>query len=93
MKVASTITVGVLGVDLGIENITVDSDRQIFEQTRQHYNRQRSALQKAGTKSAKRKLKKVAGKERRFKKDTNHVIPKNIVLNAKGTTRAIAIRI
>ncbi|MGC2426953.1 MAG: transposase [Nitrososphaeraceae archaeon] len=69
--------VGALGVDLGIKNIAVDSDRQIFEskkveKARQHYNKQRSVLQKVGTKSAKRKLKKISGKERRFKKDTNH---------------------
>jgi IS605 OrfB family transposase len=88
--------VGALGVDLGIENIAVDSDRQIFEskkveKARQHYNKQRSVLQKVGTKSAKRKLKKISGKERRFKKDTNHVISKAIVSKAKGTTRAIGM--
>ena len=60
---------------MGIENIAVDSDRQIFEskkveKARQHYNKQRSVLQKVGTRSAKRKLKKISGKERRFKKDT-----------------------
>jgi putative transposase len=81
---------------LGIENIAVDSDRQIFEskkveKARQHYNKQRSILQKIGTKSAKRKLKKIFGKERRFKKDTNHVISKAIVSKAKGTTRAIGM--
>jgi putative transposase len=88
--------VGALGVDLGIENIAVDSDRQIFEskkveQVRKHYNKQRSVLQKIGTKSAKRKLKKISGRERRFKKDTNHVISKAIVCKAKGTTRAIGM--
>jgi IS605 OrfB family transposase len=88
--------VGVLGVDLGIVNLAVDSDRQIFEskkieQTRQHYNKRRSGLQKVGTRSAKRKLKKLSGKERRFKKDTNHIISKKIVSKSKGTTRAIAI--
>jgi putative transposase len=88
--------VGPLGVDLGIENIAVDSDRQIFEskkveKARQHYNKQRSVLQKVGTKSAKRKLKKLSGRERRFKKDTNHVISKAIVCKAKGTARMIGM--
>ncbi len=88
--------VGVLGVDLGIENITVDSDREIFESkkvedTRQRYSRLRSNLQHVGTKSAKRKLKRLSGKERRFKKDTNHVISKHIISKAKGTTRTIGI--
>jgi putative transposase len=88
--------VGTLGIDLGIENIVVDSDRQIFEsskveQSRKKYSRLRSSLQRTGTKSAKRKLKKISGRERRFKKDTNHVISKTIVSKAKGTTRAIGI--
>jgi putative transposase len=88
--------VGVLGIDLGIVNLAVDSDRQIFEsskveKTRKHYNERRSGLQKIGTRSAKRKLKKLSGKERRFKKDTNHIISKKIVSKAKGTARAIGI--
>jgi putative transposase len=88
--------VGALGVDLGIENIAVDSDRQVFEskkveKVRKRYSGLRKELQKVGTKSAKRKLKKLSGRERRFKKDTNHVISKAIVSKAKGTTRAIAL--
>ena len=51
----------------------------------------RSSLQHVGTKSAKRKLKRLSGKERRFKKDTNHVISKHIISKAKGTTRTIGI--
>jgi putative transposase len=62
-----------LGVDLGIENIAVDSDGQIFdskqvEQKRQYYNKRRATLQKVGTKSAKRRLKKNSGKERFLRK-------------------------
>ncbi len=87
---------GILGIDLGIENIATDSDRRIFsgkkvEHVRKKYNRLRSSLQKRGTRSAKRKLKKVSGRERRFKRDVNHVISKAIISIAKGTTRAIAI--
>jgi putative transposase len=49
-------------------------------------------LQHVGTKSAKRKLRKLSDKERRFfKKDVNHVISKNIVEKAKGTTRGIGL--
>jgi IS605 OrfB family transposase len=88
--------VGALGVDLGIENIAVDSDRQVFEskkveKSRKRYSELRKELQKVGTKSAKRKLKKLSGKERRFKKDANHVISKDIVSKAKGTARAIGM--
>jgi IS605 OrfB family transposase len=43
----------------------------------------RKALQKKGTKSAKRHLKKLSGQERRFKADVNHVISKRIVNDMK----------
>jgi len=81
---------------MGIENVATDSDNQIFEgskveQIRKRYARLRSRLQHVGTKSAKRKLRKLTGKERRFKKDVNHVISKNIVEKAKGTTRGIGL--
>jgi putative transposase len=71
--------IGTRGIDLGIENIVVDSDKEILESKqvediRRKYSRLRSDLQHMGTRSAKRKLKKLSGKERRFKKDTNHVI-------------------
>ena len=87
--------VGVLGIDLGIENIAVDS-REIFESkkaenTRQRYLRLRKILQQIGTRSAKRKLRKISGKERRFKKDTNHFLSKYIISKAKGTIRTIGI--
>jgi putative transposase len=85
-----------LGVDLGIENIATDSDNQVFkgdkiELIRRRYNRLRTSLQRRGTSSAKRKLKKMSGREKRFKRDVNHQISKTIVSKAKGTTRAIAI--
>lgn len=88
--------VGPLGVDLGIENIAVDSDREVFESdkvenTRKRYSRLRSSLQHKGTRSAKRKLKRLSDKERRFKKDMNHVISKHIVSKAKDTTSSIGI--
>jgi IS605 OrfB family transposase len=88
--------VGTLGVDLGIENIATDSDGQVFsgekvEKVRKRYNKLRAGLQQAGTRSAKRHLKKISGREKRFKRNTNHVISKAIVSKAKGTTRAIAL--
>jgi putative transposase len=82
---------------MGIENVATDSDNQIFEgskveQIRKRYACLRSRLQHLGTKSAKRKLGKLSDKERRFfKKDVNHVISKNIVEKAKGTTRGIGL--
>ncbi len=87
---------GTLGVDLGIINLATDSEGETFSgraveknRKRQHALRQR--LQKRGTKSAKRHLKKLSGREARFKKNTNHVIAKRIVLKAKATGQGIAI--
>jgi putative transposase len=47
---------GVLGIDLGVENIAVDSDKQIFdskkiEHIRRKYSRLRADLQHVGTRS------------------------------------------
>jgi IS605 OrfB family transposase len=85
-----------LGVDLGIVNLATDSTGETFngeqvEKTRQRMLNLRTALQKKGTKSAKRHLKKLSGKEARFRKNTNHVISKRIVHKAKTTKQAIAL--
>jgi putative transposase len=85
-----------LGIDLGIVNLATDSDGEIqsgdqIEQRRQWYANRRAALQKAGTKSAKRRLKSLSGRQRRFQADTNHVISKRLVAKAKDTKRAIAL--
>lgn len=87
---------GVLGVDLGIEKIATTSDGTVFsgkkcDAVRTKMTKIKKALQKKGSKSAKRHLKKLSGRERRFKKDTNHVISKQIVSIATGTNRAIAL--
>jgi IS605 OrfB family transposase len=87
---------GTLGVDLGIVNLATDSEGETFsgdavEKNRQRMNALRQRLQKRGTKSAKRHLKKLSGKEARFKKNTNHVISKRIVQKAKNRRQGIAI--
>ncbi len=48
-------------------------------------------MQSVGTKSAKRHLKKLSGRERRFKRDVNHCISKALVGYAKGASSAIAL--
>jgi putative transposase len=87
---------GWLGVDLGIRNLAVDSDGEahsgaVVEATRQRHQRLRNILQPVGTKSAKRHLKKLAGREARFRSIENHRISKRIVAKAKGTGRGIAV--
>ncbi|MEN6513689.1 transposase [Methanoculleus sp.] len=85
-----------LGVDLGVVKIATTSDGATFssdatEKVRKRYGRLKGVLQKVGTKSAKRKLQKISGRERRFKTDTNHVISKQIVCAAEGTKQGIAL--
>lgn len=75
---------GILGIDRGIINIAVCSDNTFYnsklvKNTRAHYAYLRQQLQSKGTRSAKRKLRKLSGRERRFVTDVNHCIAKQIV--------------
>lgn len=85
-----------LGIDLGIKNIAVTSDNAVFsgaelEAKRQWFADRKTTLQKVGTLSAKRRLRKLKGKQSRFQKKTNHEIAKKIVETAKDTGRGIAL--
>jgi putative transposase len=86
----------VLGIDLGVTNIVTDSDGTIYpnrtvNHVRYRHRRLRMKLQKKGTLPAKRRLRKLAGQERRFARDVNHTISKRLVEQAERTKRAIAI--
>ncbi|WP_217230275.1 RNA-guided endonuclease InsQ/TnpB family protein [Streptomyces anulatus] len=88
--------VGFVGVDLGIVNIAATSDGERYSGRRINRKREndravRSKLQKRGSKSAKRRAKKYAGKEARRNKDINHKISKRIVAEAERTGRGIAL--
>jgi IS605 OrfB family transposase len=85
-----------IGVDLGIAHIATDSDGNAYsgkpvDDARRKHNFQRKRLGKRNTKGAKKKLKRVAGKEARFRKEMNHVISKRIVESARGTNRGIGL--
>jgi IS605 OrfB family transposase len=87
---------GVLGVDLGIRNLAVDSDGTRYSgvhvlSLRHRHRRLRKRLQAKGTRSATRLLKRRRRKERRFQADVNHGIAKQLVASAQGTQRAIAL--
>jgi len=87
---------GWLGVDLGIVNVAVTSDGTVFsadkiEAKRMWFERRRAILQSVGTKSAKRRLKQLSGRQSRFQRDMNHCISKAIVETAKDTHRGIAL--
>ncbi len=91
-----TETSDTLGVDLGIVNLATDSEGETFsgeaiEKARKRYHALRQRLQKRGTISAKRHLKKLSGREARFRKNSNHVISKRIVQKAQQNHQAFAI--
>ena len=74
----------VLGIDRGVLNIAVCSDNTFFESGRLRavkgrYQHLRCRLQRLGTRSAHRKLRRISGRERRFVLDVNHRISKEIV--------------
>jgi IS605 OrfB family transposase len=80
----TTVEKGVLGIDRGINNVAVTSDNRFFNSkainnVRGRYAYLRGQLQSKGTRSAKRKLIRLSGRERRFKADMNHKIAKEIV--------------
>jgi IS605 OrfB family transposase len=87
---------GWLGVDLGIVNIATTSDGQNFsgkdiERTRQWHDERKAKLQRVGTLNSKRRLRQLSGRQRRFQKDTNHKISKQIVETARDTGCGIAL--
>ena len=87
---------GVIGVDLGVKNIAVTSTGDVYanagvEKVRLRYLKLRSELQRKNTKDSKKKLRRISGRERRFRTNINHCISKQLVHKAKGTCSAIAL--
>jgi IS605 OrfB family transposase len=82
-------TTQVVGIDLGIATPAVDSNgnkygsdhwKQVEDRTFERHRR----LQSKGTKSAKRHLKKISGKQKRFRKDCDHVLSKRLVQSVES---------
>jgi putative transposase len=78
---------GILGVDLGIRNIAFTSGSyqapgHDLVQYRLHRWRIRASLLSKGTAGAKRALKRLSGRERRYATGVNHRVAKKIVLDA-----------
>jgi putative transposase len=92
-----------LGVDLGRTDIAATSDEDTFSGAhirfvRNRYERRRAHHQRKasqGTRSNRRRCralqKRLAGRERRFQRDQNHVISKAIIARASETGRAVAV--
>ena len=86
----------ILGVDLGIKNIATDSDGEAYEgkalyELRKTREKTRASLQSRGTRSAKRVLKRISGRERTTTKIANHTTAKALVAKAKQERKAICL--
>ncbi|MBE1612151.1 RNA-guided endonuclease TnpB family protein [Actinopolymorpha pittospori] len=87
---------GFIGVDLGVVNIATTSTgyKAAGRGLNRHRKRQldlRRKLQRKGTKSAKRLLKKRNRREQRHVANTNHIISKTIVIEAERTSAGISL--
>jgi len=93
-----------LGIDLGVENISTDSDGEIHtSEAVEAVRKKRMALTQQlqakaskkpnakARKALRRKLKRVGDCESRFRKHTNHCLSKQLVVKAKDTDRGIAL--
>jgi IS605 OrfB family transposase len=85
-----------LRVDLGIANLATDSNEERYtgedvERVRHKHKTQRQRLQRKGTRGAKKKLRRIARKEARFRRHQNHVIAKQVVATAMRTACGIAL--
>lgn len=85
-----------IGVDFGQTDIAVLSDGTNYnsgqlKKVRKKYSKTRASVQSKGTKGAKKLLKRLSGRERRFVSINNHTISKQIVAKAKEQNKGIAI--
>lgn len=83
-----------IGVDLGINRLAVTSHPRFFggkriKKTNNRYFRLRRSLQAKGTKSAKRHLKKLSGRLKRFQADANHILAKQLVNSCQPGDRLV----
>ena len=78
----------VVGVDMGVrflattydsDGSTVFYDGKEVKRRREHYKKLRASLQKKGTRSAKRRLRKIGRRENRWMRDVNHQVSKALV--------------
>ena len=94
--VAACAPVDVLGIDLSIVNLAVSSSGHVFsgaqvEDVRRRHAARRRALQKKGTRSSRRALRRASGRQARFQRHINHCISKVIVAIAQRDRSAVAL--
>lgn len=87
---------GVKGVDLGRTDLAISSDGERFsgdkvKAKRDKFARSRASIQRKGTKSSKRLLKRLSGREKRYQTWVNHNISRRLVDSAYAANQAIAL--
>jgi IS605 OrfB family transposase len=79
------------GIDRGVYHLASTSDGQFFSNARvraaqRRYLHNRKVLQAKGTRAAKRRLKAMSGREKRFSRDVNHCASKRLARQSSVTT-------
>jgi len=85
----------VIGVDLGRRNIATTSTGQAWsgekiQSTRERFSKVRANVQSKRTRSSRKLLRRLSGREQRFQKWLNHNISKQLVTQAKKCNCALA---
>ncbi|MGH7961463.1 MAG: RNA-guided endonuclease InsQ/TnpB family protein, partial [Candidatus Binatia bacterium] len=85
-----------LGIDLGIVNIATTSEGQTFsgeqiERCRRRHAKARQQFQRCNTRGARRRLKQMSRRQRRFQTTVNHTISKQLAAFAKALNRGLAL--
>ncbi len=85
----------VIGVDLGRRDIATTSTGKSWsgekiQATRDRYSKVRANIQSKRTRSSRRLMRRLSGREQRFQKWLNHNISKQLVQDAKSTNAALA---
>ena len=80
----SNIQTKVLGIDVGEKNLAVTSDNRFFrsahiKKVKRRFRHLRKKLMRKGTRSSRRLLKRISGRENRFVRAINHIISKEII--------------
>ncbi len=86
----------VIGIDFGRRDIAVTNhgdkwDGKQIKETRDRFSRVRASLQRKGTKGAKRALKRLSGRERKYQTWLNHTISRAVITDAKARNAIVAI--
>lgn len=79
------------GIDRGLYHLATTSDGQFYKSnkvraTQRRFLHNRKTLQQKGTRSAKRRLRAMSGREKRFMRDVNHCATKQIARQPDYTT-------